>query len=542
MFKTKKIHLLCGFFGVIVTVIAACTTKSNENPVSPDRCTDGSLNILLYISDDHGQDTGAYGNDVIQTPNLDALANEGARFTHAFATTASCSASRSVILSGLHNHRNGQYGHVHDYNHFSSFDHIQSVSHLLAENGYRTARSGKYHVAPENIYPFDESLPGNSRNPVEMAEEAREFIAGDNTTPFFLLMGTSDPHRGGGRATELPHEPDRFGNADDGYEGVEPVEYKPSEVIVPSWLPDNEATRQELAQYYQSVSRMDQGFGRLMEILKEVGVYEQTLIIYMSDHGMAFPGAKTNVYEPGLRSPLIVRDPCAENRGTVNDAMISWVDIMPTILDYAEVDPPTYERHIDQAVLKNHFPESHGLHGRSFRPILEETDPEGWDEIYASHTFHEIHMYYPMRVVRDRKYKLIWNINYGRSYPNASDLQTSSTWRYVLGQSSGRVNLDPERITSSGQSSISESEVEFGVRTVDSYLHRPEFELYDIREDPFEAKNLAADPAYTEVLEEYIERIRDFQTATGDPWYIHWVYQDGPGHFLSSDSFSDLTK
>ena len=117
---------------------------------------DGRPNIVLIVSDDHGRgDLGCYGNPVIKTPNLDRLAAEGVRFTNAFCTTASCSASRSVILSGLYNHYNGQYGHQHDYHHFISFDHVRSLPVLLAQGGYRTARIGKYHVAPEDIYKFD---------------------------------------------------------------------------------------------------------------------------------------------------------------------------------------------------------------------------------------------------------------------------------------------------------------------------------------------------------------------------------------------------
>ncbi len=488
----------------LLAIMIGCNseTESTSNVVP---CQDGQMNIVLYVSDDHSQDTGAYGNPVIQTPSLDELAEEGVLFTHAFATTASCSASRSVILSGLQNHRTGQYGHEHDYSHFYSFDHIRSVSNLLSEVGYRTARSGKYHVAPEEVYLFDEALPGSQRNPVELAEGARDFISAGSDQPFFLLMATSDPHRGGGRAEERPYEPDRFGNTPGGHEGVDEVEYDPVDVIVPEWLPDNEATRQELAQYYQSVSRLDQGFGRLIDILKSSGQYDNTVIIYMSDHGMAFPGAKTTVYEPGLLSPLIVRDPCIEAQGHENNALVSWTDITPTILDYAGAEEPTYSRHIGQAVIRDQFPEMHGLHGRSFRPILEETHPEGWDRVYASHTFHEIHMYYPMRVIRDRDYKLIWNKAHGLPYPNASDLQTSSTWQYMLEQG-------PDAM--------------FGVRTVRDYIHRPEFELFDMREDPFESNNLAEDPDYAELLEEYISELREFQRRTSDPWYIHWVYRD----------------
>ena len=118
-------------------------------------------NIVLIVSDDHGcEATGCYGNPVVKTPNIDALAGEGVRFTNAFCTTASCSASRSVILTGMYNHANGQYGHQHSYHHFVSFSNIKSLPVLLGEAGYRTARIGKYHVAPEEVYKFGAALEG----------------------------------------------------------------------------------------------------------------------------------------------------------------------------------------------------------------------------------------------------------------------------------------------------------------------------------------------------------------------------------------------
>lgn len=129
-------------------------------------------NIILIVADDHGRgDLGCYGNPVVKTSNLDKLASEGVRFTNAFCTTASCSASRSVILSGLYNHFNGQYGHQHDYHHFSSFNTVRSLPVLLSHGGYRTIRIGKYHVAPEEVYQFDATLRGNERNAVQMADD-----------------------------------------------------------------------------------------------------------------------------------------------------------------------------------------------------------------------------------------------------------------------------------------------------------------------------------------------------------------------------------
>ncbi len=468
----------------------------------PDSTT-APRHIVLIVADDHGQDTGAYGNPVIQTPNLDRLAEEGVRFRHAYATTASCSASRSVILTGLQNHRTGQFGHMHDFHHFQSYDHLKTLPVLLHESGYRTAMAGKLHIAPHALYAFDRQFGGHSRSSYAMADSAKAFIEENPDQPFFLYLATSDPHRGGGFAEELPYGPDRFGNRPEGYPGITPVVYDPAAVIVPPYLPNTPTARAELAQYYQSISRVDQGVGHLIDILKEAGVYDQTLIIYIADHGIAMPGAKTTVYEPGLRIPLIVRHPGTAG-GTVNNALISMVDITPTILDYAGVKPPVYDQHIMLAPLRKDLPDAHGLHGRSFLPILDQENPEGWDEIFASHTFHEIQMYYPMRAVRDRSYKLIWNIAYGLPYPFASDLWEAPTWQDVYVQG-------PEAL--------------FGPRTVKDYIHRPEFELYDINKDPFESHNLATDPNYAEVLTQYKARLQDLQRQTSDPWYLKWTYE-----------------
>ena len=136
--------------------------------ISPLALNSGSAeslrNIVLIVTDDQSPDAGCYGNQVIQTPHLDKLAEDGVTLTNAFCTTASCSASRSVILTGLHNHANGHYGHEHAYHHFSSFQQVKSLPVLLKQAGYRTARSGKYHVAPETVYQFDQALKGSARS------------------------------------------------------------------------------------------------------------------------------------------------------------------------------------------------------------------------------------------------------------------------------------------------------------------------------------------------------------------------------------------
>lgn len=461
-------------------------------------------NIILFVTDDMSPDAGCFGNPVIKTPALDALARDGIRLPNAFCTTASCSASRSVILTGIHNHANAHYGHAHAYHHFSSYPAIQSLPVRLTAAGYRTARIGKYHVEPEAVYKFEQALPGAERNPVQMAENCRELINAKDDKPFFLYFCTADPHRSGGEVAGDPLKPNPFGNTAAGYKGVTEVKYDPKDVIVPPFLPDTPTCRAELAQYYQSVSRVDQGVAKLVSILKQAGQYDNTLIVFTSDHGIAMPGSKTTVYEPGLVVPMIYKlpaKPSAETAGRVCEAMVSHVDLTPTLLDAAGALPKPNAnappRPRAAATLAN-------LQGRSYWQVLMEQRPKGWDEINASHTFHEITMYYPMRVVRDRQYKLIWNLAAPLPFPFASDLWEAPTWQAVY-------EKGPDAL--------------YGKRTVKNYIQRPTFELYDLSADPHEIHNLAADSAHTKLLEEMKGKLKTFQKATNDPWILKWDYE-----------------
>ena len=458
-------------------------------------------NIVMIVADDHGLDAlGCYGNPLIKTPHLDALAADGTRFTHAFCTTASCSPSRSVILSGQQNHRNGMYGLQHDDHHFQSFDRVKGLPVLLGEAGYRTARIGKFHVAPESAYAFHTVLSGGAandpatigRSPVEMAERTREVLESKDPRPFFLYFASDDPHRANavlpsGKPTfDTYPQPNSFGNRPAGYPGIDPVRYRSADVRVPAYLPDTPASRAELAEYYQAVSRLDQGVGRLIALLKSTGQYENTLILYLSDNGAAFPGAKTTLYDPGMRLPLIVRAPGRKNPGAVQSALVSWADLTPTLLDVAGVTT-------DRAQFD----------GRSFRAALDGTAVSGWDTVFASHTLHEVTMYYPMRVVRTRQHKLIVNLASELPYPFALDLIKSPTWISATA-SGGKL---------------------YGRRTIEKFLHRPRFELYDLDRDPDEVTNLADSPAHAALQADLLSRLKEFQTATKDPWFHYWSYR-----------------
>jgi N-sulfoglucosamine sulfohydrolase len=447
-------------------------------------------NVVLFVGDDLGRHFGCYGDPVAQTPRLDSLASEGTRFDLAFCTTASCSASRSVILTGLHNHANGQYGHQHAEHNFSTFARVQSLPVLLAQAGYRTALAGKFHVQPEETYHFETTVRGvNPRNGVEMAEKCKDFIAAEDERPFFLYFCPTDPHRA------------RQGFANDvEYPGVTPVPYDWKTVPVPTFLPDDPVVRMDLAEYYQSVSRLDQGLGRLIDVLKETGKWDNTIFIFTSDNGMPFPGAKTTLYEPGVRLPLVVRAPGQMKPGNVSQAMVSWVDLAPTILDIARQATAgegneQKERQLRQAMSR--------MQGRSFLGVLDEEMPEGWDEVFASHTFHEVTNYYPMRVIRTRQHKLILNVAHQLPFPFASDLYGCPTWQMVLER--GLTN--------------------FGPRDMEAFLLRPRYELYDIERDPDELYNQADNPSYAELLSELQQKLGRWQQETRDPWIVKYIHE-----------------
>jgi N-sulfoglucosamine sulfohydrolase len=456
-------------------------------PVTQAADADARRNVVLLIADDLGLTLGCYGDKAAKTPHLDALAKRGTRFTHAFAAVASCSPSRSVLYTGLQTHTSGQYGLAHATHNFHSRPVIKSLSTYLRAGGYRTGIIGKVHVLPKSVYDWDVERGGvNARSGQAMAKAAQAFLADCGDKPFCLVMGYTDPHRAArGFANEKP------------YPGQKEVKIDAKDVTVPYHLPDKPDVRADLAEYYTSVARLDQNVGLLLDMLKKAGRDKDTLVIFLSDNGIPFPGAKTTVYDAGIHLPLIVASPTAKKTGIVNRAMVSWVDVLPTILDWAGVAPPKPGK------AKGKGAAAPAPQGRSFLPILEEEAPKGWDEVYASHTFHEVTMYYPMRAVRTRQYKYIRNLAHKLDYPFASDLHDSPSWQGVLKRGDKMM----------------------GQRSVAQFVNRPLEELYDVEKDPNELKNLADSAAHAKVLAEMRKKVRDWQTKTADPWVIKYQHE-----------------
>ncbi|KAK2808591.1 hypothetical protein FQN50_004623 [Emmonsiellopsis sp. PD_5] len=436
-------------------------------------------NILLLIADDLGKYLGCYGEDTIQTPNIDKLAAQGALFDMAFTSTASCSASRSVIYTGLHTHENGQYGLNNNRHHFTTFDHVETAPKLLGDLGYLTGIIGKVHVGPEAVYPWEIREESDTRDVAWVADRAAAFFdtSKSGQKPFFLTVGYIDPHRDLTRSG--------FGNGENiTDERITPSQYTPADVKIPPFLSDVPEVRFELAEYYRSIHRLDQGVGLILAALEKAGLADDTLVVFMSDNGPPFVNSKTTLYDAGVRLPLIIRRPGGDP-GVKNPNMISYIDILPTFLDWVG------------------HPEVRGKRqGRSFLSIMDQNDQvAGWDTVFGSHTFHEVTNYYPTRYMRTRRFKYHRNIAWKLDFPFAADLYGSLSWE-------GLRNSDPPML---------------GSRTLKSHIRRPPEELYDLEADPQEVRNIATEPEFAGRLKEMRDALEAWQKTTDDLW----LFRDG---------------
>jgi N-sulfoglucosamine sulfohydrolase len=455
-----------------VLLLGGCTAPAIASGQKP-KAGNGPRNVVLIIADDLGLDLGCYGNKAIRTPNLDKLAQRGVRFTRAYATVSSCSPSRASIFTGLYTHQNGQYGLQHPPHSQQTHPWVQGLPNLLRAGGYWTGLIGKFHVGPASVYNFHQVITkgtGGNRDVAAMARLASAFISKREKRPFFLVYAFSDPHRAA----------KGFANEKYASDPTE-VRYDSAKVNVPYHLPDTPEVRQDLAEYYQSVSRMDRGVGLLLDTLRAAGQLDDTLIVFLSDNGIPFPGAKTTLYAAGIHLPLLVCCP-GQPRGRTSDALVSYVDIAPTVLDWAKVQGPA----------------AYKLPGRSLLPLLRGDGGQGREAVFASHQFHEITMCYPMRALVTKKYKLIRNLTHRLEYPLASDIWGSPSWQGILKRGDKMM----------------------GQRSVASFLNRPEYELYDLSKDPNELRNVASDAAYAEVLADLRRRLQAWRQETNDPWLI----------------------
>lgn len=436
-----------------------------------DPAENARLNVLFITADDLGLQLGCYGETRIRTPHIDRLAASGARFEVAYVAQASCSPSRSAMFTGLHTHGTGQYGLTNTGLSLHPELRERTIPNLLKAAGYRTGILGKLHVAPEESFRFDYRPGLNTRQVASVAEHADTFLRETADRSFFLMVNYSDPHAF------------RNGEAPGGWDFPPQIDGVPEDPLPPGPATifdfqgiDTPAMRVRTAGYYNAVQRLDVGIGQLMAALEKHDRAKDTLVIFVGDHGPPFCRGKTTVYEAGIRVPFLVRWP-GVSRPLVSKAMVSTIDVLPTILDATGVENPGL------------------MHGRSLRPVVSKADAPWREYLVAEFHFHGRRPFYPRRAIRDNRFKLIHNLLAGRAKPGSG---IDGDPAYRLSQTERFAGTDVRR-------------------AFDAFANPPEFELYDLESDPVEFHNLAGRPAHAAVEARLKAALLNYRRETQDP-------------------------
>jgi N-sulfoglucosamine sulfohydrolase len=432
-------------------------------------------NILLIVSEDNGPELGCYGDPYARTPNLDRLAAEGVRFEHAFVPYSVCSSSRACFLTGLYPHQNGQIGlATHKFAMYRQD--TPNFASLLKKHGYQTGLIGKLHINPESAFPFDfRAIPGanfnRKKSVADYAAEAARFFAQAKDSPWFLSVNFPDAHLPFLR--KVNGRPANPLSADD----VKPM----------PWVGINSARlREQVANYYNCLERLDFGVGALLAELNRTGRVENTIVFYIGDHGAQFPRGKGTVYEGGLRVPMIVRWPNVARAGQVRRELVSTVDLLPTALRAAGIEAPR------------------NLPGRELQPLIAGTKVTEWRRyIFGFTTGAFPRACFVQHSIRDQRYKLISNPRPGTANLDAGTYLDKSHPSFVV---SG--------VTAEEQSNAPK----FVQAAFARWKRPPRYELYDLKNDPYEWQNLAEDPAYAVVKTQLTEALIDLQRRTRDPF------------------------
>jgi len=408
-------------------------------------------NILFIIVHDLGQHMEIYGNTSVRTPNLHRLAEEGVSFENYFATAPQCSPSRASIYTGKYPHTHGLMGLANRDLDWSLSTSEKTTVQLLRQSGYFTCLFGLQHESQDpHSLGFDEIVQPEGESFEKyychrVAPVVLEFLRHPKSKPFYANVGFLEVHR--------PY-PQEVYQPDD-----------PNEVLVPPYLPDTPEVRQDIAEFHGSIRKVDRAVGSIFDTLKETGLEEETLVVFTTDHGIAFPRAKCTLYDPGIKTTLIMRWPDGGViGGKVYSELLSNVDFLPTILE----------------VVKAPVPED--IQGKSFLPLLQDGKFEPRKEIFAEKTWHII--YDPMRCIRTSRYKYIRNFIDGPLLRLPGDMEKS-----LSRKSLGKTHLKP----------------------------RPEEELYDLRQDPNEQNNLAGKSEYSEIQTKLSGRLIEWMKKTKDP-------------------------
>ncbi len=420
-------------------------------------------NIFMIFSDDlTKRDLGFYGNEIVRTPRIDRFAAEGMRFDNMFTPCPMCAPSRSSLFTGLYPVRHGAHPNWSELK-----PGIKTLPHYMSRLGYRVILLGKKHIKPEESYPFE--FYDDDMSALGPGADLKRILADPGDKPLCIIMVKFHAHYGW------------FHNKHN---------YDPEAVDLPPYLVDTPETRQLRANYYSYIEDVDIAVGRVLDLLEERGMKDNTLTIWTADHGTQWPHERQNIYDAALHCPFIARWPGHIPPGSATDALVDYVDILPTFIEAAggEVD----------AVIEEGGGQT--FDGRSFLGLLHEENGEHHVAVFGCVTWGVIEAY-PMRSVRTKTHKYIRNIDSHFRFPTvwALDMPRHEMMNTVWKSWEAKAKTDP-----------------FAAERVRAELFRPPEELYDIRRDPHELHNLAEDPDHADVLDEMRERLEVWMRQQGD--------------------------
>lgn len=464
MYRTILTTLL---LTLTVAAIKAQQADAPANAPQASRAGEDPVNIILFIADDLGvDDIGPYGNMVVRTPNIDRLAKESLLFTDAFAGSPTCGPSRSTMFTGLMPFRHGAHG-----NHSGVKEGTKSLVHYLEPLGYRVAIAGKLHVGPEEVFPFERVSntnvpePGFEKKPglhydLNMDPVDQWLSEQQKGEPFMLVVADHSPH------VIWPED----------------AQYDPKEVNIPAKHIDTQDTRKSRARYYTDITKMDSNVGKLLKSLDQHGLRDNTIVVFTSDQGPQWPFAKWSLYDDGIQAPLLIRWPGKIAPGTSTTALVSQADLLPT---FVEIGGGTAPEQID---------------GQSFLPVLKGKQHSHREVVFASHTGDRRMNRSPARMLRTKRYKYILNL--------APEILYTTHMDKAKDHDGGREYWDSWR-----EKSFTD---EHAAAVLWRYHNHPAEELYDVKADPQEMKNLAADPEYAEMLKGFRAQLTSWRKQQAD--------------------------
>lgn len=458
----KNSFILFSVATIIVVIVSAFlpAKKVMKDEKKPD--------ILFFIADDMTSiDCEPYGNPDVKTPNLSALAKEGLCFDNMNNATAMCGPTRQSLYTGIFPVKNGSYP-----NHSKVYDNVISVFHHFKKLGYRVALIGKRHTAPAESFPY-EYLGGRDSDDGEGIDinlaDAETWINKDRTKPYLLIV-----------ATNQPHGPWTRGNQ---------AQYKAEELHIAPYMVDTKETRDNLVKYYAEITYADSLVGKCLNIVDNTKNKDNTLFMFASEHGTSLPFGKWTCYNMGLKAAFIARWPKTIKPSTRTDILAQYIDVVPTLYQAAGGDPESLRGNKEQTMR---------LDGKSFFATLKGTNTEVRNYVYGVHTTRGIKNgsdNYPVRSIQDHDYKLLWNLNFNDTFYCAASKPGNKLYEGWLKKS----KKDPDQYAHAAL-----------------FRNRPEFELYNIKNDRYELKNLVNDASLQKIKSKLFAELQLWMNDQGD--------------------------